>query len=825
MKDFQTEIRRLLRLKESPSVDAPLPSGARFLAPNVVLVQGDHEGDARHPYAEDGLTLWAYSSGNIYVQESTFNFFLDTTRGKEPNIACFLGIKEGEHYLPLSITGVAKTYEEGELERFLIYTPEAAFYFLKKEGVLAVLRAFVDSRKKIHFSLYAENQGHEAKETYLASYFEPLLRHMEFEGFEAKWYKSLEEKEGAYLFQTTECFNRTSCVENNLYVKVHHEGEVEFTTGRAVFCGGINESLAVAKPLRDGRFAKDKPYTRFTDSAALGEIAKKSLKPGESFALSYEMSMNDPIGGEDPLQTADEGYGEKERKEEAAKRNALHLSFQGWKAPLEGKEETFSCFLDSALYQNEFVATAKNYAGPYEGTRDVYQQLESFAWIEPEKCRKKLWEGLNFVGDDGRAPRQYSFPPNEQTLPDMDLREYIDQGEWIIEAFYRYLTLTGDFALLQEEAGYYHFEGNRLSFSARRDSVLDHLIAILRFLESNLDEKTGCLHCLYGDWNDAVDGLGYSPRPDRPFGTGVSIMASLGLVRCYQEMAEILSRVGGHEEQAKHYLEQEAALKKSLLRYGVQEGKNGERKILHGWNDGRKQFVGSFEDADGLSRDSLTSNACWVLAGMLEEDPSLEDSILSAYRRLEGKYGLKTFNPGFGPENTMVGRIIRLPIGTAENGATYVHAALFAVWSLFRMGKVQQAYQELAKVLPFTHRFISTSPFVMSNSYMENKQMGIDGESMNDWFSGSVTVIVKALFEEIFGCKANLDTITFRPAKDQPMDSFSVHLVLRNKHVHLAYENHHRGERTYWVNGKAQKEDPSFSFTDLPDHLALKVED
>ena len=109
MKDFQTEIRRLLRLKESPSVDAPLPSGARFLAPNVVLVQGDHEGDARHPYAEDGLTLWAYSSGNIYVQESTFNFFLDTTRGKEPNIACFLGIKEGEHYLPLSITVVAKT--------------------------------------------------------------------------------------------------------------------------------------------------------------------------------------------------------------------------------------------------------------------------------------------------------------------------------------------------------------------------------------------------------------------------------------------------------------------------------------------------------------------------------------------------------------------------------------------------------------------------------------------------------------------------------------------------------------------------------------------
>ena len=122
------QIHALLDLKKHPKKNAHLPSGATFLDTNVVLMENDHDGDARHPYAEDGLTLWAYSSGNISVQESTFNFFLDSTYGREPYIAFFLGYQKGEEYLPLSITGVGRTYDEGDVSRYLIYTPEAAFF-------------------------------------------------------------------------------------------------------------------------------------------------------------------------------------------------------------------------------------------------------------------------------------------------------------------------------------------------------------------------------------------------------------------------------------------------------------------------------------------------------------------------------------------------------------------------------------------------------------------------------------------------------------------------------------------------------------------------
>ena len=818
------QIHALLDLKKHPKKNAHLPSGATFLDTNVVLMENDHDGDARHPYAEDGLTLWAYSSGNISVQESTFNFFLDSTYGREPYIAFFLGYQKGEEYLPLSITGVGRTYDEGDVSRYLIYTPEAAFYFLEKDGVIAVLRAFVDTDKHLQFSLYAENQTEEEKNVYLSSYFCPLLRYRDFEGFEDRWYKSLETTPNGYRFHVTEYRSRTECLEHDLFVKTHVEGKLEQTTGRALYCGNGNQSLSVSGPLRKGYFPKNRSYTRFIDDAALGEIAKTTLKPHASFALSYEMGTA-PLSEDDALEAADKAYAVREEKEAAAKRHNLHLSFQGWKEPFQGQDETFACFLDSALYQNEFVATAKNYAGPFEGTRDVYQQLESFSWIEPEKCRKKLWEGLNFISDDGRCPRQYSFPPDENTLPAMDLREYIDQGEWIIEAFYRYLTITGDYALLNETAGYYRFEGSKMSFSKRKDSVLDHLDAILSFLESNLDKDTGCLHILYGDWNDAVDGLGASPDPKKSFGSGVSVMASLGLLRNFREMTEILRHLGISLEKANHYEEEAKKLEESLLRYGVTKNALGERKILHGWNDGRKEFVGSFQDADDKSRDSLMVNACWVLGGMLDKDPSLKETILGAYKRLDSKYGLKTFIPGFGPENKMVGRINRLPIGTAENGSVYVHASLFAIWSLFQMGEVKLAYEELAKALPFTHQKITTSPFVMSNSYMHNDEMGIDGESMNDWFTGSVTVLIKVLFEEIFGCHLNLESVTIAPAKNQPLDSFQADIPLRKSVIHLTYENHGNAKRVYLVNGAAQNDAPSFLLKELPNSLDIKVID
>ena len=76
------------------------------------------DGDARYPYAYDGLTLWAYASGNVKMEESTFNHFLPVFEAKEPYLAFFAGIKQEDGYFPVSLLGPAKQAFEKGIRRY-----------------------------------------------------------------------------------------------------------------------------------------------------------------------------------------------------------------------------------------------------------------------------------------------------------------------------------------------------------------------------------------------------------------------------------------------------------------------------------------------------------------------------------------------------------------------------------------------------------------------------------------------------------------------------------------------------------------------------------
>lgn len=87
---------------------------------------------------------------------------------------------------------------------------------------------------------------------------------------------------------------------------------------------------------------------------------------------------------------------------------------------------------------------------------------------------------------------------------------FIDQGFWIIETFYKYLSFTSDFSILDEMCLYYDIIDEKKRLYRKSDNVntaLKHLVNITDFLLSNIDERTGCLKILLGDWNDALDRL------------------------------------------------------------------------------------------------------------------------------------------------------------------------------------------------------------------------------------------------------------------------------------------------------------------------------
>ncbi|MBQ3506692.1 MAG: hypothetical protein IJA89_07985 [Clostridia bacterium] len=816
MQDFQSKVQSLLcaiRALEGDKAlqqERKLPSDCYFLSEDTVLSYRRDDGDARYPYAYDGLTLWAYASGNVKMEESTFNHFLPVFEAKEPYLAFFAGIKQEDGYFPVSLLGPAKQAFEKGIRRYTVFTPQAAYYFTETPAFLSVVRMLVDDKKLLRLSVYLENTGDTVCETYVSTYINFLNSHATYENLETKWYKRCTANDYGYILHTTEYRGRENCMEHYAAIaRSPYNGFIDRTTSHSVYTGSMHNQLNCSTALINGKFGVEKLHTEFTETAVAGDIIPVKLGAKESFVVSYTAAFYDDKEKAETMvatnrETAaiDEYIARKacEDKNKTADERMPIIKFgdmlgQGLNAV------AIEYFIQNVLRQVEFCTRSKNYAGTLIGIRDIFQQVEAaLTWI-PAYSRGKIVEALGYIGDDGRAPRQYSYPPAKGILPQMDLRPYIDQGVWVISTVYTYLCFTGDYSILDEVCGYYKFDGNAVAFSDDKDTVLDHLVRIAEYLLSKLAADTGCLRALYGDWNDALDGLGVSADKSRDFGDGVSVMATLQLYKNLAELCDIFHATGKYTDKIDGYMQRRESIRQGLQKHAIVQNDKGERKIVHGWGDKLRYKIASYCDNDGLSRDGLTSNAYWILCDALVWDKSLKKDIMQAYERLDSKYGLKTFEPYFARDNKDVGRITKLPKGTAENGATYIHATLFGLWSMFEVGESEKAWEQLFKILPLTHKNISTTPFIMSNSYLYNEEKGLDGESMSDWFTGSGCVLIKTLVWEVFGLKPDLHGLTIRPARYFPCDTASISMRVKGCDIQLQYRKTGENKRRFLVNG------------------------
>lgn len=848
--------------------DGAMPCNTFFLDGGEVVCGPREQGDSRYPYGQDGFNFWAHASGYMYANEGLFSLFLRASEGAEPRIAFFAGMPraDGTYEVQPVLQVPEAPPANPPVERFAILSSTAAFYVAEWAGMRFVMRVFVAENKAIHFSLHTENTGCEQRRFFVSSFFNPYLRHQIYESSEDRWFKEIrgldcgaqKNELSPFLVSVNEDKDRHLSVTNYGVLRralwVEGEGRLageELTASRHQVVGGSHGSLHRPRSLLRGSFGDAARLCSFTETAVAADLLHLVLAPGACARMEwcFENGMSEEAAA---LERAGARLDPGEidaaldalRNKEARCADGISISVSG------GEEESLrpavmNRFFEHLKKQVEFCALLKGYIQLSEnsliGIRDVFQALEGLLFWRPEAARRKMLEALDFTSPDGRCFRQYSLSTKPGETGRMDLRPFIDQGSWVISCVQTYLHMTGDLDFLREACGYHDIVDERtgkVACTDLRESVLDHLIRIMDYLLRNRDfHRTHCVLALYGDWNDALDGLGISQDPSRAYGTGVSVMATLHVYRNIGEIVSILRRVNRREyaSRIEEYEEAKAEMRSGLLRYAVVRNESGDRRILHGWGDSRSYLVGSFYDPDGKARDGLTSNAFWVLSGMLEECPDLADSIMAAFRRLDSKYGYKTFEPAF-PRNTPgVGRIGKLPAGTAENGASYIHATAFAIMALFQMGRPREAWDQIVKILPFTaiHDNLSLSPFVMPNSYGYNPEKGIDGQSMNDWQTGSSNVMLKLLIRYVFGFDPDLDGVWIQPASWTPFARSEFSIRARGCPVRIIQEFADDSRRTFLVNGHPREGSKSNSmqverlwipweeFT--PDGLVIKV--
>ncbi|MBR0295280.1 MAG: hypothetical protein IJQ67_05205 [Bacilli bacterium] len=784
------EVKRALKNRESS-----FSSTCFFLKNDKVLCLDKEYGDSRHPYSFDGLTLWAYASGYITINEAAFYVIPTTLEGKEPYLAFFGGIKDKKGYRYLSITGVSDTEYGNKAEKYCVFTPEYALYLRKIDNVLFSLQISINNKKEIIYSLDAWNLGKNKKTIYVSSYINPLLTHSNYESEETKWFRKAVISDDGALLSCVEDLSRSIHLHNYLLIRrVSDQKDIQCTSSRMYYVGNKNTQLSNSSCLRDGEFKNHRSTTQFIDMACYGDLIKTSGDVHAFYKLSIAYSNEElKLLDHSKLSLEDDEFDIKKDNPN----DKLKIRFNNFKNS-DLSSDLFNQFIRHVNYQVDYCSKAKNSSLMLLGVRDISQMIEASLIWNKELAREKIKYILDYIDMNGRASRQFS-PSNEQGLSKLDTREFIDQGQWIISLVYKYLCYTGDVKILKEKCSFCHIFGEQKGYKyEERTSVYDHLKRIINYLVSHIDKDNGCLHILYGDWNDAVDGLGKGENTTDKFSNGVSSMATFHLYKNLEEFIEIASLVN---EDTSNYLKIKEDLYQSIIKH-LFVRKGDEVKIVHGWGEDKSFYVGSFDDVDHKDRDSAASNAFYVLSGIYQRNPEYKPYVLKAFKRLDSKYGIRTFDVPFYPEDaSRVGRIVNLPPGTAENAATYIHASLFSIKALLEMNEGEFAFDQLYKVIPLTHEFISTSPYVMPNSYGYNPDLGVDGQSMNDWYTGSSNTLIKAIVDDIFGIKVNIrGELTINPCAF-PVESASITLPIRSKIIEVKYSNHDLGHREIYIDG------------------------
>ena len=183
------EISRAIK-EQDPST--ALISNCYFLKDGKVLALRNPYGDSRHPYSVDGLTLWAYSSGNIVINQS--NFFVSPLciEGKEPYINLYAGKKKKKgEYDYYSFFGNADI-NEGEV--YTVFAEKYCYYIRKVNNLVMVAKFTITDNKKILISSQIINKSKKEADTYISFYFNPLLTHSSCEDEETKWFRTVTNK-------------------------------------------------------------------------------------------------------------------------------------------------------------------------------------------------------------------------------------------------------------------------------------------------------------------------------------------------------------------------------------------------------------------------------------------------------------------------------------------------------------------------------------------------------------------------------------------------------------------------------------------------------
>lgn len=423
------------------------------------------------------------------------------------------------------------------------------------------------------------------------------------------------------------------------------------------------------------------------------------------------------------------------------------------------------------LYQtiaSRIMAKAGFYqVGGAYGYRDQLQDAMNICEVDPSITKEQIIKNVMHQFKEGDVLHWWHEDNH------LGLRSrYMDDFLWIIYATNRYIKVTGDVSLLEEEICF--VEGDKLLPNEEERGIVYHYteekVSLLEHIKLSVDRAmnhigpNGLPLMGGGDWNDGMNKVGIE-------GKGTSVWLGFFTYMLLRNFIDICDK--SHIEIEKQRYEQFLTQLKDALNSVAWE----DEYYIRAFFDNGDKLGSKFSEECKID---LISQSFSILSEVIPFDKigtvikAVEDNLVDKDLKI-----VKLLTPPFKNSKNNPGYIMNYPIGIRENGGQYTHSVAWYIMALIKAGYIDRAYQYYQMINPVNRtktrdeadRYCIEPYVIAADIYSNDKYPSRGGWS---WYTGSAGWFYHVGLVEILGFKKEGNTLKLEPNVPSEWKSFEI---------------------------------------------------